>query len=175
MDDYFAETETYYTTIEKANNETNVSFNDFIAAVFDASGWFSEDPYTECPEWIGNYEGMDLYNTMSEGGYGDQTSGVYSISSTNNYLLYGKHGTSTETNLNLDRNYLMTAARYVAITYIAKTSSVTPAIATGEVSIGTFDEDQKKYMMVEDVDPELCGSKWLAAGASLAFVVMAIL
>mmetsp|Transcript_18782 Transcript_18782/g.28927 ORF Transcript_18782/g.28927 Transcript_18782/m.28927 type:complete len:106 (+) Transcript_18782:732-1049(+) len=100
----------------------------------------SDGTYIECPDWIGAYKGNDLWNTLSEGGYGDCTSGIYPISSTNNYLLYGKYGTSTETNLNLDRN-LEGPTRYVAISYIALTSSVTPSVATGTVSIGTVDSD----------------------------------
>mmetsp|Transcript_8281 Transcript_8281/g.12668 ORF Transcript_8281/g.12668 Transcript_8281/m.12668 type:complete len:389 (-) Transcript_8281:43-1209(-) len=130
----------------------------------------TQDAWEECPQWIGDYTGSDMYNTVSNGGYGDPTSGIYTLDGTNNKLYWGKYGTSASTDSNIDRNTDLTATRYLLITYIAKVgTTATTAAATGTASIGTFDSSMTAYMAevtAPTATTECIGATWIKVGAA---------
>ncbi len=166
IDDYLA---------DKAGYESDV------AAVKDANelirplNWWEmalgleQEDWQECPTWIGDYTGADMYSTTSYGGYGDPTTGVIATASTNNNVIYGKYGTSTSTDVNIDKNTDLTATRYMMITYYAKGSSIGAGQAVGSASVGTFDSTMTPYMVdvtAPTAETECIGATWIKVGAA---------
>ncbi len=88
-----------------------------------------------------------MSNTLTQGGYGDGTTGVYALSSSAPEKQYwGKFGTSTSTTSNIDINTDLSATRYLMITYYAVSGSMTAAMGAGSVEVGTFDSTMTAYM-----------------------------
>ncbi len=163
--------ETSLTTIQTSNDKYRPLSWPEMALGMDIPAW------QECPTWIGEYTDWDMDNTLSAGGYGDPTSGIYTISASNEKLYWGKYGQTTATDSNIDRNTDLTADRYLLITYIAKTGSATTTIATGTASIGTFDSTMTAYMpaVTAPTAPATCvGASWLNLGAALALLLAMI-